>query len=385
MDLKLTINYDSKQYKTTVQSDQKVGDFLEKFISENKIDNSEKNIRLIGQGKFLDLEKTFKELGIEDGIIVKVYKSKFGANKNNEKKNTSNPNNPNQFPPNQQTLDPNNFNPNIMNQNFNPNMSPNNFNPNMNLNPNMSPNMNPNNFFPNSNFPPGTLEQFSNMSPSQLSLQLDMIMNDQNLLDLSVKAMIPNASEQERETFKQTFIENIKRMKSTPGALEMTTNQVKNMASQGIYPGMGAPNMPFNNPVNPMNNANQGYNPMNNVNQGYNQGFTSPMMGQNLQYPRPGLYQDPLSGRQFPMSNTTPCSHGYYPIQVHQMLNQELQTKKSNKNLTDEEAEQKFSSQLSSLNEMGYTNKKKNLKALKECNGDLHSAINYILDNVGED
>merc|ERR1711915_587850 len=193
--------------------------------------------------------------------------------------------------------------------------------------------------------------------------------------------MMPNASESEIEQFKKSLVENVKHMMDNPAMMDMMQQQMRNMAANGGNPmmnmGMGNPmnnqfnspmgnqmNSPMNSPMNnPMNNQmNSPY--QNNMNQ-----FANQFQNQNMNNP---LNQN----MQSDMSLLTPCSHGYYHPALLRMAVERnpMQSMPSAPPMTDKEAEEKYSSQLDQMYSMGYTNKRKNLKALKACKGNLEMA-----------
>lgn len=350
--IKIFVIFSKTKHEFEVKLNEKIGEAIQRFVSENSPESVE-NIRFVGMGKFLDENKTFEEEGVKNETLVRAFKSLSGKQSQEKKPSIGQTQTQSQTSPQPQS-NANQFNP------YNMNMMDNN-------------------------------PSFSNINPSMINNHLDQVLADPNLLDVTIQTMMPNASASERETFKASFVENIKRMKENPGMMDMMTNQMRNMMQGGGSGGMNFNPYGFNPMMNPgMTNpmANQMNSPMNNrMNSPVQNPMYNNMMNQGMRSP---YHYDYISNQSYQMSPTVPCSHGFYPMYFQNMFNDHMNRNMGTastpkKEITEEEAEQKYSEQLSSMYSMGYTNKKKNINALIKCGGNLQAAVNYILDNVGND
>lgn len=380
--IKLTVTYQSKQYVLDVDPSAQVGSVLKSFKSDNSFPEND-NIRFVAKGKFLDNNKTFVDEGINSDLTIRAFKSASAGNTAH-----STPNQPNTHQNTNQNQNMPGSNPN-MNQNMN--------NPYGSFGfPNNNPMMNMGNPMGGMNNPMSgmmqqqAMDQLSNMSPSQISLQMETLMNDPQMLDMSVRMMMPNASENEIETFKKQFVENLRRVKENPAMMNMMQQQMKDMMGNGGNPMGGMPmggnpmgGMPMTGSMGMSSPYGQNMPPMNSP---YNQ--PNPMNQQNTMNPQVQQINLPPQFSNLPANLLTPCSHGYYHPQLLRMFadnHQMEQNMAKTTPLTDKEVEEKYSTQLDTMYSMGYTNKRKNIKALKACKGNLEMAINYILDNIGEE
>lgn len=425
-DITLTVSYMSKPHKFVVSTNDNIGQTISRFKSELSLDASD-NIRFVAVGKFLDPEKNYQQENIDRDTAVRAFRSNpvTGKNKNvntdqeqahstiNQGTNQTTGQGPQNSPVNPFAFmgQASPVNQIYGNQNYN---SP----------PNMMNNMGTGGT--SGGTMPGAMDMMSNMSQSQVSLQLDMLINDPALLDGTVRMMMPNRSEQEIESFKKQFVENMKRMRENPALISMVTSQMReaahdpnmlNMMQVGNNPSMA---QAMNTQMGQMGNQSMGNvpfgNPQMNTPQMGNQPMGTSQINQHINSPQiPNPYQmDPYGGPQANSNRNTamnptamnptamnqivnPCSHGYYHPALFSFSNltnthnphqtgaaQGIQTQ-SKPILTDQEIEEKYSSHLNQMYQMGYTNKKKNIKALKACGGNLELAINYILDNIGEE
>ncbi|KRH92653.1 Ubiquitin-like protein [Pseudoloma neurophilia] len=379
-EITLTVSYLMKTSEIKVKTSDNVGDIIVKFKKDRNIPESD-NIRFVAVGKFLDTKLSFGKNSIDRDMSVRAFKSGNPSGKSASHQTESGQ--PQQRPATNQNMGQANYNmmdnpsmannPNMMN---NPNIMNNPSLANMMNNPSMANMMNNQNMM-NPGMMGAVPPDMANMSPSQVNVHLDMVMNDPQMLDMAVRMMVPNGSEQEIEAFKKQFVENIKTMRENPAMMNMVTAQMRDMAQGQYNPGMGMPQMNPNmyNQMSSPNQVNRNMNPqMNNFN---------PMMGygmnQNMSH-----FNNPL---------LIPCSHGFYHPAAFSLLSgfhnrnfgfANTQASTPRQTLTDQQIEEKYAQQLEQMYSMGYTNKQKNIKALRACNGNLELAINFILDNIGE-
>lgn len=320
--MKLNLSFQNEKYTLEITEDENIGEAVTKFIGMLKDESiKESDLRLVGLGKFLDKGKTFKEEGIKDGTPIKVMKT---LPQKDKKKPTA-------APKSTGTTSSTNT---TRNEPANPFMN--------------------NNAFPQM----GGLN--NNITPSVINNQMDHLLNDQGALDMTMRTIMPNATDEERELYKKQFVENCKRFRENPELMNQMSNQMHNMMSSGNMGNLGnmnpatqnnPPYMPASPSMNPQMNPNMPYSP-------YNMYNTNP------------YYFNPYA-QQYPVpSPTIPCCHGFYPPNYQFPA-------------PEEDLEQKFENELKTMNDMGYKNKKNNLHALKHTKGNVNDAVNFLCDFMG--
>lgn len=180
--------------------------------------------------------------------------------------------------------------------------------------------------------------------------QLNQILENPNMLDLYFGGMMQGKTEEEKEQWRKTIISQLHAMKENPDLMNTVMNQMgsmdprtlNNMMGNGGGFGPGAGMAPP--PAQPM-----GYYPP--PQYGYQQAYAPPM-------PQP--------------SPTVPCSHGFFPYGY-------VVSTPSPASMVN--YEEKYAEQLRVMNDMGFTNKDMNIKALVKANGDVNVAIDIIISS----
>ncbi|ELQ76334.1 Ubiquitin-like protein [Trachipleistophora hominis] len=296
--MKISLNFRSTKYSLEVDENEKIGAARERFFDMIKDAHSDVNIndlKFVGMAKFLDNEKTFSEEGIKPDSTILVHKALPKKEKDSKKDVKTSTSTGTAMPP-----------------------------------------------FSNMNVPP--VDAFGGINSSVINNQMNLLLNDPETLDLTIKTIMPTATNEERELYKKTFVENCRRFKDNPELLKQMTSQMQGMVG--------------NNNVNPYMPASPAMNP-----------YSPVMPNYNIQPPPYNPYYINPYAQQYPMpSPTVPCFHGFYP------LNYSLPGQPK------EDMEKRFEVQLKTLNEMGYTNKQHNLQALAQTGGDVNDAVNLLLD-----
>ncbi|KAG0442464.1 Ubiquitin domain-containing protein DSK2a [Dictyocoela muelleri] len=199
---------------------------------------------------------------------------------------------------------------------------------------------------------------FGAMGLNDINSQIEMMLNNPSLLDLTLDQMPGVRTPEQKEEMKKMMTTYLKSIKDNPELLQMAMNP-EFLRSAGfsnpMVPPMQNPMVPpMQNPmVPPMQNPYMNPN-MSNPNMGSPQ--MSPNMNNPMMYP-PYMYPPP---------------RGYYPYyNYYQPIPQPPP------NINYEEA---FKDQLSVLEEMGYKNKSLNIEALKKSNGDINRAVEYLIE-----
>ncbi|ELA46193.1 hypothetical protein VCUG_02329 [Vavraia culicis subsp. floridensis] len=300
--MQINLNFRSTKYSLEVEENEKIGAARDKFfdmIKENHSDVNVNDLKFVGMAKFLDNEKTFSEEGIKPGSTILVHKAlpKKEKEREDRKETKTSTNTGAPMPP-----------------------------------------------FTNMNVPP--VDAFGGgINSSVINNQMNLLLNDPETLDLTIKTIMPSATNEERELYKKTFVENCRRFKDNPELLRQMTSQMQGMMGGGN----ANPYMPVSPAMNPY----------------------SPVMPNYGVQPPPynPYYMNPYAQQQYPMpSPTIPCFHGFYPLNY------------SIPGQPKEDMEKKFEAQLEMLNEMGYTNKQHNLQALAQTGGNVNDAVNLLLD-----
>lgn len=310
--MKINLNFRSNKYTLEVEKDDTIGSARDKFFEMIKDKNEDVNIndiKFVGRAKFLDFSKTFAEEGIKTETSILVHKTLPKKDKKPAETKEK---------------------------------------PESNTGSNAPP------LYTNMNVPPMDAFGAGNVNPSMISNQMNILLNDPDTLDLTIKTIMPNASDNERELYKKAFIDNCKKFKDNPELLKQMTNQMQ--GAMGNMNNVGNPYMPPASPaVNP---------------------YSSPVMPGYGVPPYNSYYGNPYMHMHHPYvvpSPTIPCCHGFYPPNYNEMSPQ------AHTPQTDTNAENKFKEQLKILNEMGYTNKQLNVHALTLANGDISEAVAHLV------
>lgn len=224
------------------------------------------------------------------------------------------------------------------------------------------------------------------LTPPGLELTPEMlksVLNDPVLMENTINTMMPYANQEQKDAFRKQF----EMVKNDPNLMKRALEQIKSMppgvGQQGGFPGM----QPNQNGIYPGMQPPQGgmypgmQYPQNAIYPGmqYPQGGMYP----GMQYPNLGMYSPtspfpqgypgypPQYGGAYQNAQEQPplkgpCSHGCYPPEIKD-------GKPSGQN-----AELLFSNQLSQLDEMGFSDREKNLKLLVRFSGDMDKVVEEL-------
>jgi len=207
---------------------------------------------------------------------------------------------------------------------------------------------------------PGAMGHPGQMDPSTI---LDSMLSDPAAMDRMIELTMPTATAEQKAMLR----ESAEAMRKNPELMKSAMNAMQ----QGFSPyGAG---MPSGSPYNPA--------------MPYNPSMTSPMMGNNngnmspygnnngnvSPYGMPNPYNPYMFNPQMvpPAPKEGPCCHGFYPL------------KNVNGNLVQQTSDEVYEDKLTVLVDMGFTDRKANLKALETAKGDISEAID-ILTNAGK-
>lgn len=168
---------------------------------------------------------------------------------------------------------------------------------------------------------------------------MEQMLNNPEMLESMMNMMVPDGNPEKKAALKS----GIEMMKKNP---ELMKQMWGNMQNNGMNPMMGSPMMPG------------WYNPMM---QGQMSQMGSPMMNYQMS---PNYMQNMYQQQATPPNG--PCSHGFYP------------PKYVDGKPTGQDAEEVYAEELKFMDEMGFTRKDENVKALTETRGDVSAAIDYL-------
>ncbi|KAK1348728.1 ubiquitin-like protein [Hamiltosporidium tvaerminnensis] len=294
---------------------------LEEVLEEGSKIPAEQQ-KFVINGIFLDNKKTLKDYDITESSVIHVIGTRRTINVPSKKDSSigqTNQSNISSNPPSHPNI------PNIGNQ------------PSYPSNPNIPSN-----------------DSFNDV----ISSQLDAFINNPSIMDQQFGSFMGNMNEEQKSAWKKVMTEQLKEIKKNPQLLRQMMSQ---------FSGMGDPNYMAQQPYGAPYGA-----PMQSP---YNipQPIPQPPMQSPYNTSQPPM-QSPYNIPQQYNTPTIPCSHGFYPLYF---INYLSSINKKQPEITN--YEEFFKEQLKLLEEMGYTNKQVNLEALKECNGDINDAIDWII------
>ncbi|EJW03296.1 hypothetical protein EDEG_02362 [Edhazardia aedis USNM 41457] len=205
-----------------------------------------------------------------------------------------------------------------------------------------------------------------------LRQQFQSYINNPRLIDSMMPQQFQNRSEAEKETMRQMFVNQFKLFLEKPDALNSMLQSLGNIdpaTMQSVLAGVdpsaiGTLNMQYPNPYASAAQQSPYTNPMS-MNTMNNMNTVNPM----------NPYQ------QYVPSPTIPCFHGFVPPAYVATPQSPLIAPS-----TAVDPKKVFEKQLKTLSEMGFSNEDLNLKALRQANGDLSLATEYLfqwLNNPG--
>lgn len=180
-----------------------------------------------------------------------------------------------------------------------------------------------------------------------IKLMIDQMAANPEMLDKLIDMQLGNIAPEQREHYKAIFTEQMREVQRNPERINDVLNVMAN--NRGAFDSFGMRQPPMQ-------------------------------------------YAQPAFGHQeaFVPSTTIPCSHGFYPYMPYFGPYTPPMAPTQNfikKPITDEEIkviEEMYPAQIKSLKEMGFSNLKSVCEVLRDCNGDLQTAVDTLLSRMNK-
>ena len=191
-------------------------------------------------------------------------------------------------------------------------------------------------------YPQNNMGMGNDLFGTGMQQSFEYLSKNPSMIDMLYGQFMTNMTEEQKDNLRQTILTQIKEFQKDPRAFQQAVDYARN--------------------VNPAS---------------FNQ-----VMGGGMPMAPPGQGGFPQMQPQQPYASPTavPCSHGFYPPNFNPVQYGNFSAPPTHSSPSSPNLEQVYAAELKSLNEMGYSNNKLNLEALKKANGNISMAIQLLID-----